>query len=117
MFPRDQRLRYKRDIVAVLKRGRIFRNSFFMVRVLANRLPHPRTTVVISTAVSKRANIRNKIKRQLRHILINELKNINRGFDLMVSVRPTVLKISLEERRRALLDLLWRARLIDKKTS
>lgn len=71
----------------------------------------PRVTVVVSVAVAKRATVRNRLKRQVRHLLRQELQDrdvLGRGVDLMVSPRVAILREPKEVRQRALRELLSR---------
>ena len=81
MFPREQRLRRHRDIQQILKTGLRLSTPALMLRYLPNRRTKPRVTVVVGTTVSKRAVVRNRLKRQLRHVLMAELKGRSVGFD------------------------------------
>ena len=112
MFPRNLRLRRKRDIAFVLRRGRIIRTPYFILRVFATTMAHPRVTVVVSTAVAKKATVRNRVKRQIRHILMAENYLIKCGVDLMLSVKPPILTASRDERRVAIHEALRRVRLV-----
>ena len=111
MFSRDMRLRRERDIALVLRRGRAFRTPYFTLRFLATSLKHPRVTVVVGVATAKRATIRNRVKRQVRHILKAELSRVRVGVDLMVSVRPPMLKSAPREQKALLHEALRRVRI------
>jgi|SRR3989338_2002581 len=111
MFPQDQRLRRKRDIALVLRRGRATRNAHLTLRWLTTKLAYPRVTVVIGKTVSKRATVRNRLKRQLRHLLRSELADIHRGVDIMLFVRPSFAKAPQLEQHATLKDVLQRSRL------
>jgi len=68
MFARQNRLGAASAVRAVLAKGR--RASSSVSALMAISTPNtPRTTVVVGTKVSKRAVVRNKVKRRLRAIL------------------------------------------------
>lgn len=115
MFPRRSRLRRARDISATLRRGSRVSTPALGLRYLPTKLDRPRITVVVSTAVAKRANVRNRVKRQLRHMLASELADVQRGFDLMVTVRSGYLPLDRPARLTLLHSLLERSRLISTK--
>ncbi len=112
MFPREYRLSRQRDIQRVLKSGRRFPSPALMLRCAPNRLEHPRVAVVVGTVVSKRATVRNRIRRQLRHLLAAELKHSKRGVDLMLSVKSPALTLDAEHRQALVHLLLQHARVI-----
>ena len=112
MFPRDRRLRRHRDIGALLRRGRIVKGPGLALRMGLTPLAMPRVTVVVSTAVAKRAVVRNRLKRQLRHALAAELSGVRGGVDLMLTTRRELLDTPATIRRQLVHELLCRARLI-----
>lgn len=109
MFPRNRRLRHRRDIVALLQCGRLFQAPHLTLRVRPTTLTRPRATVVVGTRVSKRATVRNRLKRQLRALLVTEFIGLARGIDVMVSARVSSVHASRDELRAALHALLRRA--------
>lgn len=114
MFPQAQRLGKHRDIQAVLKRGRLFHAPGYVLRVLPKSQGNPRVTVVVGTIVDKRATMRNRVKRQVRHLLRELLKDApaDRIFDMMVTVKKPLLQTPAPARREQLLQLLRRANVI-----
>lgn len=57
------------------------------IKYSPNRLDVSRFTVVVGTKVSKKAVVRNKIKRQIRAIIYKQLPKFKPGFDLMFMVK------------------------------
>ena len=112
MFPRGSRLRRKKDIAAVLSRGLRVGTPALTLRMINTKFDHPKITVVVGTVVSKKATVRNRVKRQLRHILAAELKSVTRGVDLMFTIRISFLNMSGPERLSLVHSILKRARLI-----
>lgn len=111
MFPRAERLGRRRDIERVLKTGRRVSAPELLLRVLPNRVGHVRATVVVGTVVSKSAVIRNRLKRQLRHILRAELPKTAIGVDLMISTKAAALKLEKDQKIALVRSLLKRARI------
>ena len=110
MFPREKRLRRRKDIGLLLRRGRQVNTSGITLRFRLTTNSYPRSTVVAGLAVSKKAVIRNRAKRQLRHLLAAEIKYLTRGVDIMLTIRPPFLKQTKGERLAALQEALRRAR-------
>ena len=50
---------------------------------MPNKFTHPRFGVVVSKKVSLKAVKRNKLKRQVNHILRNELKKFSKSYDII----------------------------------
>jgi ribonuclease P protein component len=111
MFPRDRRLRRRRDIARLLRQGRSVSLPSLHLRLYRTPLAQPRATVVVGSKVSKRATVRNRLKRQLRAELSAALRSVTGGLDLMLTVRPPFLAATTAQRRAALAELFRRARL------
>ncbi len=67
MFPRASRLHTTQEILTVFRRGEKIRRGALTLYYL----PHSETrvTVIVDTKLSKKAVVRNKLKRQLRTLL------------------------------------------------
>jgi ribonuclease P protein component len=104
MFARAERLRHRRDIDRVIKRGQRLATPCFTLRLGRSSQPRRRVTVVASSAVSKSAVVRNRYKRQTRQQLKDILSKAIGDFDLMVSLKNTCLTTTLAGRERQLLD-------------
>lgn len=87
MLAQQHRLAKESDIRAVLRRGRAFHSPTMVLRVL--RAPHTtrRWTVVVGTKVSKKAVIRNKVKRRIRAIVREKFDRFPKGYDYLVLMR------------------------------
>lgn len=109
---RAERLRKEGDIKAVLRQSKRAVNSAMMLRVRKTDNDKIRSTVVVSTTFSKKATVRNRIKRQVRHQLKEVLKNIspaNSSYDIMISVKKDLLDIEPSDRMQILLNLMKQA--------
>ena len=69
MLPKELRLSKKKDFDEVFRRGRkkVFRH--FFVHWQRTNLGHPRVGIIVSNKVSKKAVIRNTIRRRVREII------------------------------------------------
>lgn len=110
-MPRKERLSRNADIQKVLKQSRRAMHPAMMVRVRFTEHGLFRSTVVVSSAVSKKATVRNRIKRQVRHQLRELLKqaDVQRGYDIMITVKTPLLTTPKEERLKILFSLLNKA--------
>ena len=96
MLPKANRLKKNKEFERVFKNGRSFREDFLILRVILNNLKNSRFGFVISSKVSKKAVIRNKIKRWLRQAVLFQLKENNKiqeSIDVIIIVKPgTIVK-------------------------
>lgn len=88
MLPPNNRLRQKKDIDIVFKKGKGFKEGFLFLKTVKNNLNKPRFAFVVSQKISKKANLRNKIKRRLREVVRKKLKDFKKGTDNLIITAP-----------------------------
>jgi ribonuclease P protein component len=69
--------------------------------LLGNNLEVSRIGIVVGNKISKKATVRNKLKRQLREIICPELGKIRSGYDLIISVLPAATDKTYQELEKA----------------
>lgn len=79
------------------KLGQSFYSRILGVKAVDNELGISRFGILISTKVSKKAVIRNKIKRQIRAVLHAEMPKLKTGKDLVIIVFPQILDKKFQE--------------------
>ncbi len=103
-----ERLRVRRDFLAVYRRGRAWTHRFLVLRTLPNGLPHNRYAFVVSKRLGK-AVARNLLRRRLREGL--RATRLRPGWDLAIIARVQARGANYHRLREALVDLLTRAHL------
>ena len=95
-FSKQLRLRSSSDFRALLKqRNKVITENFIMV-ASQNHLPYPRLGIIISRRCSKRAVIRNKLKRMIReHFRVHQDSWL--GFDMVIIGRQKVCEKTIPE--------------------
>ena len=98
-LPKAYRLKSRQDFQAVFREGIRRHSSHFTLRALKPTLltepsldtdpPATKIGIAISTKVSKRAVVRNKIKRQMTAALHKLLPKLVPGWRLVLIVKPT----------------------------
>ncbi|OGY49480.1 MAG: ribonuclease P protein component [Candidatus Buchananbacteria bacterium RIFCSPHIGHO2_02_FULL_45_11b] len=112
MLPVKYRLTQDRDFKRINAGGKSVFSAYFRLRYLANKLPNSRFAVVVSTKISKKATIRNRLKRQTREILRLNREKIKDGFDLIISVQNRALGRDYEELKTDLAVLFFKGNLL-----
>lgn len=84
MLPKINRLKSESDFKRVFSNGKISENQFIKIKFAENNKNHTRFGFVISTKFAKKAVTRNLVKRRLRAVSCFLLKNIKKGFDIVV---------------------------------
>ncbi len=81
MLAKDNRLKKKKDFEDVFKKGRGFKEKFLFLKIKKNDLKISRFGFAVGLKVSKKAVVRNQIKRRLREVMRLKIKQIKPGID------------------------------------
>lgn len=116
MLPEENRLRKKKDIDRVYRKGRRYKGPLFLLITLARKdekLPS-RYAIVISKRTAPSAVRRNRGKRVLRGCIRIFLHRGISGYDTIVVVAPKFFEVKTEEVKLSLEKALIHAKLITK---
>jgi len=83
-----------------------------VLKKIKNNLPQSRFVFIISQKVSKKAVVRNKIKRRLAQIIRSNFKNIKGGADIVLIILPGAEKEDFLSIKKSLNNLLAKAKMI-----
>jgi len=112
MLPKLFRLTKEKDFNRVYKKGKFFAQDFLMCKIAENNFSFSRFGIVVGLKISKRANKRNLIKRRLREAIRLKIKDIKKGFDVVMMVRPEIVGKNFSEIDKALIKLFKKASLL-----
>lgn len=87
MFPKEQRITKNKEFEKIFKTGKSSYSDCLGLKILKNDLKYSRAVVLVSKKVSKRAHIRNLIKRRLREIVKSYYNHIPAS-DIIVIALP-----------------------------
>lgn len=93
MLPKTLRLRQKKDIQTLFAKGKSVFHLYFIIRFRKNQLPTTRFTVIVGKKVSKKAVVRNRLKRQLRALFQESLPSVQQGFDIALIVQAKAVGV------------------------
>ncbi|NJN59751.1 MAG: ribonuclease P protein component [Leptolyngbyaceae cyanobacterium SL_5_9] len=133
-LPKVHRLRHRRDFSAVYRLGR--RHSTLHLTLVALKLRSPKAAcedqtipmsekllseevfftqigISISQKVSKRAVVRNRIKRQIRSAMQQLLPQIPPGWKIVIVVKPTATQCDYEQFLQELKQLLKKSEVVN----
>ena len=111
MLPKTNRIKKKKDFEIIFKKAKSFRNNLFILKVIENGLAINRVGFVVSSKISKKAVVRNKVRRRFAEILKNKINNIEKGIDLVFIALPGIEKKDFSEVKDAINDALVRTKL------
>ena len=76
MLSKINRIKKKKDFEIIFKKGKSFKNKLFILRFIKNNLNQNRFGFVVSQKVSKKAVVRNKVRRRLAEIIKSYFNNL-----------------------------------------
>lgn len=111
MLAAANRLRDRRAIANVQRRGWYTHEDAVTVKAARNQLAVSRAVVVVSKKVSKKAVVRNRIRRRLAGILADRWATVAPGYDIVITVRDNLADTAATDLTRQLTQALQRAKL------
>lgn len=88
MLPKINRLKNKKEIERVFKKGKGFKEDFLILKVAKSNFENSRFAFVVSKKISKKATLRNKIRRRLGELIRFKIKKFKNGMDLVLIAAP-----------------------------
>lgn len=111
MLKKSNRITKDKEFDRAFKTGQSFYTKIFGVKATDNGQEAVRLGVLVSTKVSKKAVVRNKVKRQIREIIQKELSNLKNGKDIVVIVFSQILDKNFKELEEAIISALKKLKL------
>jgi len=94
---KENRIAKKEDFESIFKRGRFVGGTFISLKVKKTTLGYARLGILAGKKVSKKAVVRNKIKRQLRGTAREHILDSKVGMDVVVIAGPEIVNKSFKE--------------------
>ncbi|MGB5714289.1 MAG: ribonuclease P protein component [Waterburya sp.] len=112
-LPKAHRLKNRKDYRAVYAQGiRRYSPHLTLIALYVDRqegvdcIPETRFGISISKKVSKKAVVRNRIKRQIRSAIMDNIQLIAPGGKIVIVVKPKAIECKYEHFLRELEELL-----------
>ena len=103
--------KYRLPVHKIFKiRGRTSGNSYFSVKITGNTLGFNRFGAVIGAKVSKKAVVRNKLRRLIFNTVRQNYKNMESpsGLDVLIIMKPAAVNLSEQEIKNLIIGALQR---------
>jgi ribonuclease P protein component len=110
MLPKKHRLAKALEVKRTTARGRSFFNPHAVVKYLKGSGP-ARLTVVTSTKVSKKAVVRNRVKRIVREAVRSLLPQLQSG-EYVIIMKAAAANVSAKTLRSSVVELFEKTKLI-----
>ena len=111
MLAKANRLRQERDFKGVAQKGKAVFSPSLSLKLIRNNSDVSRFGIIVSTKVSKKAVLRNRLKRRLREIIRLNLPQLKKGFDIMVLTRAAAKDFEYLQLKEILEGLFRKANL------
>ncbi len=116
MLLAENRLKADRDFKKVLRFGTFFSSQNLRLKLLANNLVNTRMGFVIGLKISKKAVVRNRLKRQVREVvrLLFKDDRIKKGADVVINLGADLANLEYLDIQNEVENLFARAGLLKK---
>jgi ribonuclease P protein component len=114
MLSKKNRLKRKKDIEGVFKRGKGFKEDFLILKVAKNNFKNSRFALVVSQKISKKATLRNKIRRKMSETVRLKIKRVKKGMDLVLIATPGLEEKDFWEINEIINKLFQKAKCFEK---
>jgi len=113
MLDKKNCLKKKKDFQKVIKQGKKIEKDFLVLKFSENIIKNvSRIGFVVSQKISKKAHLRNKIKRRLREIIKDNLDNLKPGYDLIFFTKKAIKEKDFLEIEKIVKQILKQAKLL-----
>jgi len=109
MLIKEKRIKKRKEFEAIFKNSKSLRDNLFILKVAKNNLQISRFGFIVSQKVSKKAVVRNKVRRRLVATIKAEEKNIKEGNDLVFIALSGIEKKEFSEIKEAVNNALVKA--------
>ncbi len=89
MLTRQQRI--AKNLFPLLKKNKVYEGEVFSLRVTFLEAGGPKAVCIVSKKIAPRANVRNKVKRQVYSILFPILKGSNKAVAVQIFPKKIIL--------------------------
>lgn len=91
MLDKKNRIRLNKEFDQIFKTGQSFYGKAFGVKIIRTDNKESRLGILVGTKISKKAVVRNRIKRQIREIVRQEIPLFKQSYDLaVISLPPSI---------------------------
>ncbi|MEA2088332.1 MAG: ribonuclease P protein component [Patescibacteria group bacterium] len=112
MLPKKERLQHRRDFDNAFKSSKGVFTKIVGIKFIANGLENSKFGIIVSNKISKKAVVRNRIKRQIREIIRLNLENIKKGFDIVIIIRIGIVGKKYQEIEKNILNIFKKIKLL-----
>lgn len=113
MLTKALRLKKENDFRAIYRHGRTIKGDFIDLRFVRNKVNSCRFGFVVSLSVSKKATLRNKIKRHFSEAIAGLVSQIKSSNDILFIAKPKIVGQAQKEIKKDIENVIQKAQLLD----
>jgi len=106
MLKKKYRLSKKDFEAALKKRGTYLKIDFLKFKVIYNNLETSRFGISCGVKISKKAVVRNQVKRRINESLRLNFSSIKPGFDILVMPEPVIIEKTYQDIGKTILEFI-----------
>ena len=107
-LPKKNRLSDKSGIEKVFKKGKRLDSELFSIKFLPAGNNPSQFAIVVGLKISKKAVLRNKIRRMISEIIRLNISKLKSGYNIVLMAKPAVLNKGAEDLEKFLMKELGR---------
>ena len=111
MLNAKNRLKKRKEFGYIYKHGTKVYGQHLCVFFVSSKLPTPRIGISVGNKIGH-AVVRNKLKRQIRHIMREVVSNI-KNFNIIILVYPEILTQDYQTLKQNIIKTLQKAKIIN----
>ncbi len=115
MLSKNNRLKKKKDFEQVFKKGKGLEKNFLFFKWVNNNLEQSRFGFVVGKNFSKKAVLRNRLKRRIREIIRGRLTQIKKGIDGVFVAKPGIEFKDFQKLEQTVVEILNKAKVYQAK--
>ncbi len=98
MLASKNRLKKKINFARIEIDGSMYQSKSFGMGIYNRKDEHPSCFgFIVSTKISKKAVVRNRIKRIMSEIIRINLEKLKNGYDVLFLIKPSIVKLDRED--------------------
>lgn len=105
-------LKKENEFKRVFKIGDVFGNKAFVIYYLKNEETENRLGIIVSKKVSKKAVVRNKIKRRIKEAYRHNEDSFSKGYDIILIAKESITQVPFSSLEKSLKHLFYKKNLM-----
>lgn len=116
MLAKEFRIKFKKDFDNILKSRNKFFSNNFSLKLFENHQGVSKFSIVVSAKISKKAVVRNQLRRRIFEILRLKMPNIKSGYSVMIFPKIGAISMDYKTLEQEIFYLLNKSRLLKNET-